>query len=91
MTKTERKRREIAARKLKVLERRLDVAYTRFRTVLQDAQDESEKILSPFFENDLKLGVVDDDGVVYNNERGDTFSPEEFHVDFLDETWTGED
>ena len=91
MTKTERKRREIAARKLKVLERRLNVARTRFLIVLQDSQDRSEKILSPFFGNGLKLGVVDDDGMVYNNERGDAFTPEEFHECFFDEKWTGED
>lgn len=91
MTKTERKRREIVARKLKVLERRLDVARTRFLIVLRDSQEKSEELLLPFFGNELKLGTVDDDGVIYNNNRGDTFSPEEFHEDFFDENWTGED
>lgn len=91
MTKTERKRREIAARKLDVLDRRLTVAWTRYMAVLQDSQEKSEQILSPFFEKGLKIGVVDSDGVVYNDDYGNTYFPDEIYAELTEDEDMGEE
>ena len=85
MTKTERNRRENAAIKLKVLERRLDSAWREFAIVLQDTQEKSVKILSPFFGEDMQIGVVDSDGVVYNDVDGNTLFPEELYEKLMKE------